>query len=169
MLENLVAYVVQQCNTIKGKKAFQKIFYFLTEQGIPTGLDYTLYHYGPYSATLDHKIRFIEEHGAIKVLKIGNRYDITIGEMTNQLANDKYINEYKKKIDAILDILPLDNPLKLELLSTTHYAVLLQKEIYDSNDVNLIVEEVKSIKNDKFSVKEIYDAYNYLKKYKLLS
>lgn len=169
MLENLAAYVVHQCKTIKGKKAFQKIFYFLTEQGIPTGLEYQLYHYGPYSATLDNKTAIMQKDGAVKVLQIGNRYDITVGEMTDKMIEDVNLNKYKDKINRILKSLPLDNPLKLELLSTTHYAALVQREIYESDNVNLIVEEVISIKRDKFAEKEVEDAYRYLKENNLLS
>ncbi|AOY74705.1 hypothetical protein [Clostridium formicaceticum] len=168
MFETLVAYVMDHCDTIKGKKAFQKIFYFLTEQDIPTGLSYSLYHYGPYSSDLDYKTELVEQSGAISINKVGQRYNLTKGDKVDFLLKNDLIAPYKDKIDYILDILPLDNPLQLELLSTTHYAAMVQKEIYNNVNPDSVIQEVKNIKKTKFKEKEIYEAYNYLKQHRLL-
>lgn len=162
MLEYFISYVVERTGTIKGKKAFQKIFYFLTCQGVPTGLNYTLYHYGPYSADLDHQTDIMQELGAIKVEKLGNRFDITSSKQTSIFAKNEYVGSYKTIIDNTLKILPIGNPLLLELLSTTHYTAAIQKEIYNKSDIDSIIYEVKLIKGDKFAEKQIIDAYKYL-------
>lgn len=168
MLENFVAYVVHNYGPIKGKKAFQKIFYFLTEMGIPTNLKYSLYHYGPYSSILDTQSKVLENVGAIHIEKEGYGYRITEGELTGDYANTSDINSYIRKIDGIIEKIPINNPLKLELYSTTHYASNVIREIYNITDVGEVVNEVKSIKKDKFSEEEIVQAYYYLKEIKFL-
>lgn len=169
MLENFVAYVVHNYGPIKGKKAFQKIFYFLTEMGIPTNLKYSLYHYGPYSSKLDTQSKALENLGAISMEKEGYGYRIIEGLLTDNYANSSDIELYKREIDKIIQQIPINNPLKLELYSTTHYASNVIKEIYNISDVSEVVNEVKSIKKDKFSEDEIIQSYYYLKEIKFIS
>lgn len=161
-LDALVSYIVESHGSIRGKKAFQKILYFLTEAKIPTGLNYTLYHYGPYSPELDYKTDQIQLLGAIELINKGMGYEIRGGSKSGVLSSDPSLNEYKNKIDEVMGILPLDNPLKLELYSTTHYAAKVRKEIYDCINEEDIVEEVKRIKKEKFSRDEIREAYKYI-------
>lgn len=162
MLENFVAYVIQKYGPIKGKKVFQKIFYFLTEMGIPTKLRYSLYHYGPYSSELESKSSSFESSGAICINKEGVAYCITEAMFTKAYANSKDINMYTKQIDDIITKLPIENPLKLELYSIVHYANKVVSKIYDIKDINAIVKEVESVKKSKFSKDEIIEAYEYL-------
>jgi uncharacterized protein YwgA len=161
-LDALVSYVVESYGPIRGKKAFQKIFYFLTMAKIPTGLNYTLYHYGPYSSELDYKTDQIQLTGAIELVSIGMGYEIREGGQASELSKDPSLDQYREGIHKILDILPLDNPLKLELYSTTHYAAKVRKEIYDCLEEEDIVNEVIRIKKDKFSKEEIREAYKFI-------
>ncbi|MCR1962859.1 hypothetical protein NSA28_04415 [Clostridium perfringens] len=169
MLASFVAYVIENYGPIKGKKAFQKIFYFLTEKGIPTNLKYSLYHYGPYSAELDVQSNYFETIGAISIFKEGTGYLIEDGIFTEVYATSKEISMYTKKIDEIVKILPIQNPMKLELYSTIHYINNVIKEIYENNDIIELVSEVKNIKKDKFSEEDIIEAYEYLNKVKLIN
>lgn len=169
MLANFVAYVIENYGPIKGKKAFQKIFYFLTEMGIPTNLKYSLYHYGPYSSELDAKSNSFESIGAICIAKEGAGYKIDEGIFTTDYAISQEISPYTRQIDEIVSKLPIQNPMKLELYSTTHYASNVIKQIYAKDDIDEIVNEVKSIKKDKFSREEIIESYKYLKEVGFIS
>ena len=158
----LASYIIENYGAVRGKKAFQKIFYFLTEAQIPTGLNYTLYHYGPYSSELDYRTDQIQLAGAIEMVPKGKGYEIRSGSKTSVLSKDSSLDENKQDIDKILSKLPLDNPMKLELYSTTHYAAKVRKEIYDCINPEDIVEEVVRIKKDKFSKDEIREAYQFI-------
>lgn len=162
-LTNLAAYVTSNFGPVKGKKAFQKVFYFLTECGVPTGLNYSLYHYGPYSSDLDYNTEQLELSGAIKVIPKGRGYEIIEGDKAQLLSNNVNIENSSELINVILKELPLDNPMQLELLSTTHYAAKVQKEIYDETNVDEVVNEVINIKKTKFTKDEIEKAYHFLK------
>lgn len=163
MNQNVIAsYIVENYGNISGKKAFQKIFYFLTEANVPTGLNYTLYHYGPYSSQLDYNSAQMELAGAISIIPKTRGYEITAGTKSGEFSQDESINEYKESIDGVLNKLPLKNPLMLELYSTTHYAAKVLKDIYDNYEKNDVVTEVKQIKKDKFSIKQIEEAYDFL-------
>lgn len=166
MLANITAYVIDSCGEIKGKKAFQKILYFLTETGVPTGLSYTLYHYGPYSPELDFQTHNLELKGAIEVKEQRIGYKIEKGRNADELKNDAM--EYKELIDDVLSKLPFTEPMQLELLSTIHYVAKVQKCIYDILDEDKVVKEVIKIKKDKFSEDMIRRAYKELLEKKLL-
>lgn len=163
MLANLVAYVVDKYGPINGKKAFQKIFYFLTQMGIPTNLKYFLYHYGPYSSELDVESSTFENMGVINIERSGYGYKIFESDLTKKFSNSSEIIKFQNEVDKILSKIPISNPLKLELYSTTHYATKVIKDIYESDNINDVIQEVKNIKGKKFSEEEIRNAYNYLK------
>lgn len=164
MLANLISYVVESYGPIKGKKAFQKIFYFLTEMGVDTKLNYSLYHYGPYSSKLDADSKMFEDIGAIAIDKEGYKFSIHDSILTKEYARVvKDDPELTDKVDSIIAKLPIENGLKLELYSTTHYAAKVIREIYCNDDINDVIEEVISIKKDKFKRNEIEKAYYYLK------
>lgn len=76
--------------------------------------------------------------------------------MTGDYANTSDINSYIRKIDGIIEKIPINNPLKLELYSTTHYASNVIREIYNITDVGEVVNEVKSIKKINFQKKRLY-------------
>lgn len=160
MLANIVAKVMYNCNEIKGKKAFQKIFYFLTEAGVPTGLSYTLYHYGPYSAELDFQTDTLELNGIIEVNEYGMGYRITKGKKVDELLVSS--SDYESIIDDVLAKLPINDPMQLELLSTTHYVAKVQRDIYDIQNEDEIIKEVIKVKKDKFSEYRIREAYQKL-------
>lgn len=167
-LDILASYIVKNYGDINGKKAFQKIFYFLTEAEVPTGLNYTLYHYGPYSSQLDYGSAQLELSGAISIVSQARGYKITAGSKSEEFSVDESLSEYKKTVDEVLSKLPLNNPLLLELYSTTHYAAKVLEEIYDNHEKSDVINEVKRIKKDKFSINEIEEAYSFLTQEKLL-
>lgn len=162
MIDELIAYIILNYGPIKSKKAFQKIFYFLTEMGIPTNLKYSLYHYGPYSSDLESKSKELDTLDVICIEKLSKMYIISQGNFTEEKANSKELEKFTRDVDSIINKLPLDSPLKLELYSTTHYVNSVIKKIYSENSISAVVEEVKNIKQDKFTESEIIEAYNYL-------
>lgn len=163
MIDELIAYIIYNYGPIKSKKAFQKIFYFLTEMGIPTNLKYSLYHYGPYSSDLESKSKELNNLEIISIDKMSKSYIISSSIFTEENATSEDIKEYMDRIDDIINRLPLNSPLKLELYSTTHYVSNVIKSIYSEDNIDTIIEEVKNIKRDKFTEKEIRESYEYLR------
>ncbi|MEM5590710.1 hypothetical protein AAHH67_01300 [Niallia circulans] len=106
-----------------------------------------------------------ELNGAIKLIQKGIGYELIQGDKVDEILSENK-DEKTKDIDFILDNLPLDNPLQLELLSTTHYAAKVQKEIYDETDIEEVVKEVKRIKKSKFTEDNIKWSYEYLQNLK---
>ncbi|MCL6574950.1 MAG: hypothetical protein K6T64_02270 [Kyrpidia sp.] len=168
----LAAYVTMRQGQIKGKKAFQKIFYFLTSSGIPTGLTFRIYHYGPYSSALDYEMDNIHMQGAITMEQEQNgrflAWTIQPGpQAQDMIAEDQIVKEYKSKIDDLLSILP-DDPKTLELWSTTHFVIVSKKRYGKNADPESVIKTVQEIKGDKFSLDEIRNAYDELMDHQLI-
>lgn len=173
-LEAISAYVTAQKGTIYGKKAFQKIMYFITEKGVPTGLTYRIYHFGPYSSELDYQTDDLVMQGAIQVEQQGDlpvsTFLIKPGSMAEGIVNGEKSNlaPYVNLIDSVLSVLPKE-PKTLELWSTTHFVVQSKRKFGDEVTQESVVESVKDIKGDKFTVLEIQGAYKELLNSQLLS
>lgn len=172
-LELLTAYVAIKRKNIPGKKAFQKIFYFLTENGIPTGLSYRIYHYGPYSSDLDYKTDDLVMQGSINLLEPQGHskanHIIPGFDAENMVAKfSDELQSYSEIIDRLLHDLPSD-PRTLELWSTTHFMVGSKRRLGEEINKETIIDAVKEIKGAKFSNEEISAAYDRLRETRLVN
>lgn len=170
-LQSLVAYLVDKKGTIPGKKAFQKYMYFLDAQGVPTSLSFRIHHFGPYSSDLDYQTDNLEIQGAISVSPKsgGTGFVIQSGTKTKDILSENrlFLNEHAPKMDVVLEALPKESR-TLELWSTTHFVANAMNKFYDGADKETVVQEVRKIKQDKFSAEEISDAYDQLIRLALL-
>ena len=169
-LPALVACLARKKGKIFGKKAFQKYMYFLDAKGIPNPLVFRIHHYGPYSYELDYQTDNLELIGAIELSSSGNGFIITPGSNAQKIteADKEFISRYENMIDDVLDILP-EAPLQLELWSTVHFVAKSMATYYGGATKQKVVEEVKKIKKDKFTLEEIQQAFDMLIAKKLLS
>jgi len=168
-LPSLVACLAQKKGKISGKKAFQKYMYFLDAKGIPNPLTFRIHHYGPYSYELDYQTDNLELIGAIELSNNGSAYIITPGSNAQKLveADKEFIAQYEPEINDVLNMLP-ETPLQLELWSTVHFVARSLNTYYEGASKQKVVEEVKKIKKDKFSLKEIQEALETMVEKKLL-
>jgi hypothetical protein len=164
------AYLTKKMGEIPGKKAFQKLMYFIDSQGVPTSLNFVIYHYGPYSSTLDYETEDLELRGAITINKTGNSYTIYPGKHVDEIldTNQEFLNQYSDKIDYIAETLP-KTPLELELWSTTHFIAKSLDKYYGGATKEKVVHEVKKIKKDKFSEQQISEAFDALITHNLIA
>jgi uncharacterized protein YwgA len=50
---------------VVGRTRIQKTIYLLQQKGLPTGFNYTMHHYGPYSTDLSVDIQMLEDYSLI--------------------------------------------------------------------------------------------------------
>ncbi|GBF34531.1 hypothetical protein DCCM_3650 [Desulfocucumis palustris] len=145
-----------------GKKAMQKIVYFLQERGFNFGYVYGIHHYGPYCKTLENDIQVLELDGVVKREQYGSSLLIKPSEYIDLYIDDykdKCINEKEKTIlKYVIDNFVTKTPLELELLSTVHFVVKELQRKEDRALISDVVTGVESIKGDKFSEDEIQNA-----------
>lgn len=168
-LAGMSAYLANEMGEIPGKKAFQKLFYFLTVAGVPTGLNYEIYHYGPYSSQLDYAMDNLENLGAIDVIEDGAKYRICPGSAADTWMREsqELVTQYHDQFDLVLQKLPR-SPLELELLSTTHFMADVLRSVYGDESEEKIIQEVVKVKKDKFPSGRIQQAIATLKELALI-
>lgn len=154
-------------SSIKGKKALQKLVYFCNVMGISTGCSYRMYLYGPYS---DYLAREYETLVAKNILTYSSN-SFSVGSELNSVMVEK-IDEIKKiepQIESVIKLFGKMSALDLELYATVHFVAESFKTIYEKDDEEAVVQEVKSFKGDKFAEEKIRSSFKDLKEWGLLN
>jgi uncharacterized protein YwgA/O-acetyl-ADP-ribose deacetylase (regulator of RNase III) len=107
-----------------GRIFFQKIAYFATEVGIPTGLTYHRGSYGPYAPELKSIITRLVNNGLIREEHFDRMFAVKVGP-TFKDAHKAYASElaqWQAKIDRLTDLFLRMRTQQAELAATVHFA-----------------------------------------------
>ncbi len=107
-----------------GRTTFQKIAYFATESGLPTGLHYQRGSYGPYSPDLKRRIAALIHNGLLREEQLGRMFTVRTGS-TYPDANrtyEKQLLEWRPLIDRISDLFMRMNTQQAEIAASVHFA-----------------------------------------------
>ncbi|NMC20647.1 MAG: Appr-1-p processing protein [Thermogutta sp.] len=107
-----------------GRTAFQKIAYFATESGIPTGLRYQRGSYGPYAADLKRRVTALVNNGLIREERRGPMFVVRTGPTFDD-ARRAYIDQldrWRETIEKITDLFMRMNTRQAEIAATVHFA-----------------------------------------------
>src|SRR2546427_2386032 len=108
-----------------GRTTFQKIAYFATELGIPTGLQYKRGSYGPFAPTLKHVETRLINNVLIAEHRRGQMFAVTPGR-TFEDARLNYAEElsrWEPVIDEVADLfMRVRTTHEAELAATVHFA-----------------------------------------------
>ncbi len=118
-----------------GRTRFQKIAYFATAQGIPTGLTYRRSSYGPFAEELKGNVltKLInnglirEEHiGRMFVLKTGTAYKDVLPSVSEDLE------KWRPAMEKVADLLLRTSTIQSEIAATVHFATEGVREFKDA-------------------------------------
>jgi O-acetyl-ADP-ribose deacetylase (regulator of RNase III) len=108
-----------------GRTTFQKIAYFLTEAGIPTGLQYQRGSFGPFSPEIKPLIGRLMNHNVVTEQRLGRMFEITPGP-TYSDARTLYmekLREWTPTIERVADLfLRMPRTHDAEIAATVHVA-----------------------------------------------
>ncbi len=115
-----------------GSTSFQKIAYFATKAGIPTGLEYRKSSYGPFAPKLKSVITRLANHKLVEEERLGNMLQKKVGStyLDAKKVYKKELDEWKPIIEKIADLFARMNNLQAEVAATVHfpYESLTQKD-----------------------------------------
>lgn len=145
-----------------GKKTLQKLVYLIEKQGVNLGYDFSIHYYGPYSSELDYAIYSLQMQGIIDIVPDGMTHRIHTTDLYDT-TGDTYltVNDMKKVAD-VLDSFANMSAFELEIITTTDYVA---REICLSGNMcnnENIIDGVKRIKGDKFTIEKINKAITIL-------
>jgi uncharacterized protein YwgA len=105
-----------------GRTTFQKIAYFATESGIPTGLHYRRGSFGPYAPELKALITKLANNALIREERLGQMFAVKVGQ-TFADARRTYKGELERwddVIEKLADLFMRMNTQQAELVATVH-------------------------------------------------
>jgi len=124
-----------------GRTTFQKIAYFATESGIPTGLHYTRGSFGPYSPEVKRQVTRLVNNGLIREERLGNMLAVHVGQTFNDArrAYAEALNEWRGSIAKIVDLFMRMNTDQAEVAATVHFAA---KEIRQAGQAKPLESDI---------------------------
>jgi O-acetyl-ADP-ribose deacetylase (regulator of RNase III)/uncharacterized protein YwgA len=108
-----------------GRITFQKIAYFATMKGIPTGLNYERGSYGPFASGLKLVLSKLVNNDLLREKKLGRMLQVRPGSTYSDAARsfEPELNQWHAEIDQIVDLfLRMPNTKQAEIAATVHFA-----------------------------------------------
>lgn len=107
-----------------GRTTFQKIAYFATESGIPTGLTYSRGSYGPFASDLKRVITGLVNNGLIREEPLGRMFTVKPGT-TYEDAREAFkeqLEQWNPIIERITDLFLRMRTPQAEVAATVYFA-----------------------------------------------
>jgi uncharacterized protein YwgA len=113
-----------------GRVGFQKVAYFATEVGIPTGLSYRRGSYGPYAPEMKQVLSRLINNGLIVERKLGRMFSTDVGPTYSDAKRgyQPFLAEWQPKIDKVVDLVVRMNTDDAEVAATVHFAASKLRE-----------------------------------------
>lgn len=107
-----------------GRTMFQKIAYFASEAGIPTGLEHVRGSYGPFTADLKRIVARLANNGLIEERQIGKTFAIVPGPTfpDAQRTFEASLHEWQEGIERVADLFLRMRTQQAEVAATVHFA-----------------------------------------------
>jgi O-acetyl-ADP-ribose deacetylase (regulator of RNase III)/uncharacterized protein YwgA len=116
-----------------GRIRFQKVAYFATELGLPTGLKYRRSSYGPFADELKGILTRLVNHGLIREEQIGRMFEVKVGPAFRDILPmyQEDLVAWKPIIDQVADLLLRTSTDQSEIAATVHFTT---KALHDFID-----------------------------------
>lgn len=124
-----------------GLVRFQKVAYFATELGLPTGLNYRRSGYGPFADELKGVLRRLVNNGLIREERIGKMFKVNVGPAFKDVLPmyQEDLEAWKPIIDQVTDLLLRTSTNQSEIAATVHFTA---RALQDFNDKRPTEREV---------------------------
>jgi uncharacterized protein YwgA/O-acetyl-ADP-ribose deacetylase (regulator of RNase III) len=107
-----------------GRIGFQKLAYFATEAGIPTGLAYRRGSYGPYAPEVKGVLSKLINNGLIVERKLGRMLATDVGPTYSDARKsyESFLAQWQSQIVRVVDLVVRMNTEDAEIAATVHFA-----------------------------------------------
>jgi uncharacterized protein YwgA len=107
-----------------GRTTFQKLAYFATHEGIPTGLDYHRSSFGPHADELKGLLTRLVNNGLIREERLGQMFAVKVGPTLKDArkAYEADLERWRPTIEKLADLFLRMSTSKAEVAATVHFA-----------------------------------------------
>jgi uncharacterized protein YwgA/O-acetyl-ADP-ribose deacetylase (regulator of RNase III) len=106
-----------------GRVMFQKLAYFATAAGLPTGLSYEAASYGPYASDLKRVVARLQNNGLVKETEHGRMFEVRVGP-TFEDARESVttaLTDWDDRISRVVDLVSRFDASQAEIAASVHY------------------------------------------------
>lgn len=113
-----------------GRVGFQKLAYFATEVGIPTGLSYRRGSYGPYAREVTQILSSLINNGLVIEQKRGRMLATVVGPTYSDARRGygTYLSQWQSRVARVVDLVIRMNTDDAEIAATVHFAASRLRE-----------------------------------------
>lgn len=144
-----------------GRVMFQKLAYFATVAGIPTGLTFERGAYGPFSADLKRRIAQLENNGLAAEVENGRMLEVRVGSTYADAVADarERMEPSRAAVERTVDLMARMNTRSSEIAATVHFVIAEAERASGATPtVSEVRDRVNQWKPGKISDDEIVDA-----------
>ena len=175
-LDSILLSSFKRFETIPGRKALQKLVYFLKESGLPINFEFQWDRFGPYSPELatyveDLVAEGLMESGTKKLFApaagdSGVQYNFRLRPRASQILSSREIsNDEKAKIDRVVGLFKEIGPQNLELYASVHYVTkFFSTKIERARFPEGLFDLVNDYKPDRFGREQVVATYYNLRR-----
>ncbi len=113
-----------------GRTTFQKIAYFATQTGVPTGLQFKRGSFGPFSAELKSRIAALANNGLVREEQLGRMFAVKVGQTFDDARRlyQPQIDQWSQAIDKVADLFMRMQTNQAEIAATVHFVMCELRE-----------------------------------------
>ncbi|MFD8810288.1 macro domain-containing protein [Streptomyces sp. NPDC059627] len=106
-----------------GRVMLQKLAYFATVAGLPTGFEYERASFGPFSAQLKPAVAKLQNNGLLEERQRGKMFEVLVGDAYEGARKEfsSQIEKWDKAIDSTCDLVARFDTTQAEIAATVHY------------------------------------------------
>jgi hypothetical protein len=123
----------------------QKIVYFATMAGLPTGLEFQRASYGPFAPDLKAAVGRMQNNGIITERPLGRMIEMRTSPAFDdaRASYDKQLAQWSDLIDRVVDLVAGFDTTRAEVAATVHYATQdLHNQLHRRPTVTEVIDYV---------------------------
>lgn len=132
-----------------GRIMFQKLVYFATQAGVPTGLKYEAASYGPFAANVKRVVGRLQNNGLAVERQRGNMFEVRVGPTySDAVAQFRgRMEAWRPAVERTVDLMSRMNTQTAEIAASVHFATMSLKQRHERQPTALeVVDAVEKWK-----------------------
>jgi O-acetyl-ADP-ribose deacetylase (regulator of RNase III)/uncharacterized protein YwgA len=132
-----------------GRVMLQKIVYFATMAGLPTGLNFEAASYGPFAQGLKAAVARMQNNGLLLERRRGNMFEVVPGRHFNdaRVSYKNYLDGWREILDRTFDLVVRFDTKTAEVAASVHYvSEALRKRLDRPPTITEVINAVEAWK-----------------------
>jgi O-acetyl-ADP-ribose deacetylase (regulator of RNase III)/uncharacterized protein YwgA len=147
-----------------GRVLLQKIAYFATVGGLPTGLEFEAASYGPFAQGLKRELARLQDNGLVREEQRGQMFEVLVGptfSAAKAQAQD-FLDQWREVVERVSILFARFDTRQAEVAATVHYAAVELRTKLDrvpfASEILAAVEQWKIRRKPPFKRDDISQA-----------